>query len=278
MQLTFEHHGVKYVGETNDAKSIAIELEFNGPQPNHFGADKAIKSPVELSGFVGDTRQGGSCNVDTLKMVPHCNGTHTETVGHIVNSAVSVATAAMDVLSVAIVVSVKPVSAERITETYRPKLDDKDSVISSELLHEAIKSVGDATKVRPEALIVRTLPNDVDKCRCEYSSKCPPPFFTIEALQLINKLGIKHLMVDMPSIDRMTDDGFLTNHHLFWNVAEQSHELSSETLQNKTITEMIYVDDAIADGVYALSLQVPAFCCDAAPSRPLILPIKPIEQ
>jgi len=278
MQLTFEHHGVKYVGETNDAKSIAIELQFNGPQPNHFGAAKATRSSLELGGFIGDIGQGGSCNVDTLKMVPHCNGTHTETVRHIVDSAVAVAAAAMDVLSVALVVTVKPVLAKQVTETYRPKLDNDDSIITGELLHQAINRAGDVTKVRPEALIVRTLPNGIDKCRCKYSGECPPPFFTVEAMQLINDARVKHLMVDFPSIDRMSDDGCLTNHHLFWNVVEQSHELSSDTLQEKTITEMIYVEDAIADGVYALNLQVPAFCSDAAPSRPLILPIEPIEQ
>ncbi len=39
---------------------------------------------------------------------------------------------------------------------------------------------------------------------------------------------------------------------------------------DKTITEMIFVDDEIRDGLYLLNLQMPAFPTDAAPCRPVI--------
>ena len=39
---------------------------------------------------------------------------------------------------------------------------------------------------------------------------------------------------------------------------------------DKTITEMIFVDDEIRDGLYLLKLQMPAFHTDAAPCRPVI--------
>ena len=68
----------------------------------------------------------------------------------------------------------------------------------------------------------------------------------------------------------MYDDGLLTNHHLFWKVAENTHQMGSDSRQDRTITEMIYVDDAMGDGWYLLNLQVPAFGTDAAPSRPLL--------
>ena len=273
MQLTFEHQGQQYRCNTNEGKSLAIKLDFEGAQPNHFGTDKASSSVLKLGGFTGDTKLGGSCNVDTLRMVPHCNGTHTETVGHIVNEDIWVGHAAMDAVVVACLVTVKPEASDRVSESYRPKLDQADSVITSKAIERAVAAVGDVEKIKPGALIVRTLPNEVDKCSRAYSEKQPPPFFTVEAMEAINRMNVRHLLVDFPSVDRMYDDGLLTNHHLYWNVVEKSHELSGESWQDKTITEMIFVEDEISDGFYVLNLQVPAFCSDAAPSRPVIFPV-----
>jgi arylformamidase len=211
-------------------------------------------------------------------MIPHCNGTHTETVSHIVNEDIWVGQAAMDVMTVAILATVEPEPAKGITENYRPALDDTDSIITAQSIRQAVAQVGDVTKIRPGALVVRSLPNEVEKCSREYTAKNAPPFFTVEAIEAINELGVRHLLVDFPSVDRINDDGLLTNHHLYWNVNEGSHKLSGETWQDKTITEMIFVEDVIADGVYVLNLQVPAFCSDAAPSRPVMFPARPIEK
>ncbi len=276
MQLTLEHQGAKYVCLMNEARSIAIKLDFEGPQPNHFGTDRASQAVLKLGGFTGDTKQGGSCNVDALKMIPHCNGTHTETVSHIVNEDIWIGHSAMEVLTLAMLVSVTPISAKATSETYRPALDDVDNVVTRESLVRAIAGVGEWKTIRPDALIVRTLPNTVEKCSLAYSSDNVPAFLTVEALKAINEIGVRHLLVDLPSVDRMYDDGLLTNHHIFWNVAEKTHQLSGETRQDKTITEMVFVDDEIADGVYGLNIQVPAFCSDAAPSRPVLIPAKRI--
>lgn len=273
MQLTFEHRGQRYRCNTNEAKSLAIRLDFEGAQPNHFGTEKASSSVLKLGGFTGDTKQGGSCNVDSLRMIPHCNGTHTETVSHIVNEDIWIGHAAMEAVTVAFLVTVKPEIADRVSETYRPALDKTDHVITAKAMQDAITAVGDATRLGPGALIVRTLPNEIDKCSRAYSEKQPPPFFTVEAVETINRLGVRHLLVDFPSVDRMYDDGLLTNHHLYWNVVEKSHELSGESWQDKTITEMIFVEDEISDGIFLLNLQVPAFCSDAAPSRPVVFPL-----
>lgn len=277
MQLTLEHHGAKYVCAVGDAKSIAIKLDFEGPQPNHFGTDKASTSVLRLGGFTGDTKQGGSCNVDSLEMIPHCNGTHTETVSHIVNQDIWVGHAAMDVVTLAVLVTVTPVSAKGTSETYRPPLADADAIITRESLTKALTAIGDVKTIRPDGLIVRTLPNTNEKCSRAYTAENSPPFFTVQALEAINEIGVRHLLVDFPSVDRMYDDGLLTNHHIYWNVVEKTHELSAETWQDKTITEMVYVDDEIRDGICALNIQVPAFCSDAAPSRPVIIPAKSIQ-
>ena len=79
-------------------------------------------------------------------------------------------------------------------------------------------------------------------------------------------------MVDLPSLDRAHDEGRLTAHHLFWNVPEGTHSATTSTKAEKTITEMIYVDDSVPDGYYLLNLQVADWKTDAAVSRPIIFP------
>ena len=277
MQISFKHQNVEYRCSVAEAKSLAIVLDFEGLQPNHFGTEKASNEVLKLGGFTGDTRDGGSCNVDSLEMIPHCNGTHTETVGHIVNEDIWVGHAALDVLSLAFLVTVEPKLAEGIGDTYRPELEPENRVITREMLEKAIAKVGAIQAAKPAALIVRTLPNSNEKCARAYSPESQPPFFTVEACQLINETGIRHLLVDFPSVDRMNDDGLLTNHHMFWNVQERTHELSENTWQEKTITEMIFVADEINDGIYGLNLQVPAFGSDAAPSRPVVFPARAVR-
>lgn len=275
MKLNFEHHGIQCTCATDEAKSIAIKMDFEGSQPNHFGAEKATTSVLKLGGFTGDTSNGGSCNVDVLKMVPHCNGTHTETVSHIVNEDIWIGHAAMNILRVATLITIEPLLAKDAKGvTYRPAFDGGDKVITGEQIEKAVASIGDMKKIRPDALIIRTLPNPIDKCSWAYSEKNYPAFLSIEAIEAVNKIGVRHLLLDLPSVDRMYDDGLLTNHHLFWKVDEKTHKLSEETEQDKTITEMIFVEDEISDGLYAINIQVPAFCSDAAPSRPIVMPLK----
>ena len=40
------------------------------------------------------------------------------------------------------------------------------------------------------------------------------------------------------------------------------------------VTELAFVPESLADGLYLLDLQVPAFATDAAPSRPVLYPIR----
>jgi len=100
-----------------------------------------------------------------------------------------------------------------------------------------------------------------------------PPFFSTEAIKFIVKKNVKHLLVDMPSIDKTLDEGKLSNHRIFWNVEPESFELSERSLTNNTITEMIFVPEFVKDGVYLLNLQIAAFQSDASPSRPILFKI-----
>lgn len=251
--------------------SIAIPLEFTGPQPSHFGAPPAAAQPMTAGGFIGDTRQGGSCNVPVVTLNPHCNGTHTESVAHIVDQPVPVHEAVTDGLMPATLITVKAASAKGIGESYRPPLAEGDSLITAAILQDALK---DCHEVWLEAIVIRTLPNGDDKRFQRYGEDGCPPFFSIEAVDYLTGRGVRHLLVDIPSVDKMHDEGKLTVHHRFWKVPEGSHTLTADTRRDKTITEMIYVPDALADGPYLLALHVPAFCTDVAPSRPWLYPVE----
>jgi hypothetical protein len=72
----------------------------------------------------------------------------------------------------------------------------------------------------------------------------------------------------------MYDEGRLTNHHIFWQVDENTHHLNEHTEHHKTVTEMVYINNAINDGHYLLSLNIAPFQSDAAPSRPLLYPLE----
>ena len=117
-----------------------------------------------------------------------------------------------------------------------------------------------------EALIIRTKPNDHSKMQRQYSGT-NFPYLTIGAMQRIVDAGVQHLLVDLPSVDREEDGGALAAHHLFWNVPVEPNF-------QKTITELIYVPNEIADGSYVLNLQVSNFANDAAPSRPMLFDLE----
>ena len=65
------------------ATSLALELDFDGAQPQHFGAPAARSTPFCTGSFEGDVARGASCNCSSITLIPHCNGTHTESVGHL---------------------------------------------------------------------------------------------------------------------------------------------------------------------------------------------------
>jgi hypothetical protein len=244
---------------------IAIPLKFNGEQPNAFGVEPARSEPCEAGELVGDTRRGGSCNFEQYTFIPHCNGTHTECVGHITKERISVQSCLRDIFMTATLITIEPVYASDTDETYSIAIDPGDRLICRKRLETAKISSS-------RALIIRTLPNDDRKRKRRYFDPVPA-YFTTEAMQLIAETGCVHLLVDLPSIDRLFDEGNLSNHRIFWSVEPKSFETNAKTRLTSTITELIYVPNDIADGEYLLNLQIAPFATDAAPSRPLLFRI-----
>lgn len=267
--------GMRYAVDLARPRSLAILLDFDGAQPNFFAAPRARAEPLRSDAFVGDVGAGGGCNVSALSLVPHCNGTHTEGAGHIVRGGSKACDAVTETFLPALVVSVTPVPAGTCGEDCGPSAEPQDRVIPRAALSTGL---ADFTDDLLTALVVRTLPNDAGKMSRFYDDEDPPAYFTADAMRYAVERGVRHLVVDLPSIDRMRDDGGMTNHHIFWNVPHGTHEPTPDMRADCSVTEMAFVDDGIEDGLYLLNLQLPAFRSDAAPSRPMLHALEPISQ
>lgn len=272
--MKLEINGNIYQIDEKKPLSIAIPLDFYGTQPNAYNVERASSKPCEAGEIVGDTRKGGSVNFEQVRFIPHCNGTHTECVGHITHERISVNDCLQDAFSTAILISVNPESANQTNENYSVELKDDDLLITKKSIEAAISKLNSQI-TNPQSLIVRTLPNDAGKLSRTYLNEIPP-FFSTEAMIFLREIGIKHLLCDLPSIDRIFDEGKLSNHRIFWNVAEGSFDLNAESFVQNTITELIYAANEIADGNYLLNLQIAPFQADAAPSRPILFSLNDI--
>jgi len=249
---------------------VSIPLNFAGRQPNAYGVEPASSAACEYGELVGDTRRGGSCNFDRITLIPHCNGTHTECVGHITNERISVRDCLREAFVAALLISVTPCSPADTAESYSIPYAADDRLITFELLEKAISAEATDNK----ALIIRTMPNDDRKMTRSYDAENIPPFFTTEGVRYIVERGFKHLLVDLPSIDRLFDHGKLSNHRIFWSVEPASFETRENTRRENTITELIYVPTVVEDGAYLLNLQIAPFESDASPSRPILFKMK----
>jgi kynurenine formamidase len=260
MKALIDIEGKQLKVDFSKGYDISIPLDFNGEQPNTYGVKKASSEPFKDDQFIGDTRQGGPCNFETYNFTPHCNGTHTECIGHITNERIDILSSLNEEIIPSTLISITP---KNTSENYKPKLNSDDMVITKEDLELQLKDVDPAFL---NAVIIRTLPNSESKKTRDYT-KDTSTFFSIEAMEYIVILGIDHLLVDTPSVDRLLDEGNLSAHNIFWETNGKALNLNS---QKKTITEMIFVSENINDGTYLLNLQIPAFVSDAAPSRPIL--------
>ena len=242
---------------------ISISLLFNGDQPNTYNVGKAISKPYSDGQFIGDTRKGGPCNFETYSITPHCNGTHTECIGHITRERFSILSSLKEEMILSTLITILPETSQ---ENYNPPLNFEDLVITKKQLEDKLKETNFNCL---DALIIRTLPNTNHKKERDYMQNSSA-FFTIEAMNYIVSLGIKHLLVDMPSVDRLFDGGILSAHNIFWETKDKAFNINTAC---KTITEMIFVPNEIKDGKYLLNLQIAPFSTDAAPSRPILYKI-----
>jgi len=257
--------------ELTNPVSLAAALDFAGPQPRHFGAPAASSRPFSVPGFSGSVVTGASCNCQVLSLIPHCNGTHTECVGHLTREPVDAHRVTPVGLIPALLVSVEPIDAAQTPhESTQPPPQPGDRLVT----RHALEQHWPQAPFESRALVIRTLPNQPDKQRRDYSGSTPP-YLSGEAAALLVERHIEHLVVDLPSIDRTHDEGRLTAHRLFFGLPPGSTTLAEAARARSTITELAYIPDSLLDGAYLLELQVPALGGDAVPSRPLLYSLLP---
>jgi hypothetical protein len=274
---------------TDRGVDLSIPLRFDGAQPNLYGVAAASRSVLVTDGFTGSVPDGGSCNVDAVRLIPHCNGTHTECVGHITRERITLAECWQPRMLTALLISVRPASGP---ETGR---NPHDAAITAAMLAAAAGPwLGGGSELGgdsiPEALIIRALPADTDPFTTYGAAdpvpgtalaSGPTPFFLPEATAWMRDHGVLHLLTDLPSLDPLDSSGLLA-HRAFWGVEPGAVDLPPllSTPGNaarpdpltQTVTELIHVPGNLPDGPGILELHVAPFELDAAPSRPVFHP------
>lgn len=270
MQITFTLNKIVYTVNLAQAQDISIPVHFDDEQLSAFGGPPAKMESYKSGEFLGNVAKGGSCNCEVYTFSPHLNGTHTECVGHISSVPIHVNDLTQDALLPATLITVSPVKAKDTKETYSTKPAPDDLLITKDMLEKTLNKYSDGSMLK--ALVIRTLPNDVDKKVKNYNESMPA-YFSNEAMRFLVSKNVQHLLVDTPSVDRLDDDGKLSNHRIFWGVSAKQKKIAIEDASQKTITELVYVAASIPDSIYFLNLQVAPFEADAAPSRPVLYPV-----
>ena len=232
---------------------ISLPLSNTDQNPIAWYIEKPVIEPVNLENWVGKVSEGSSTNFNNIFFNPHGHGTHTECLGHITNEFYSINQCLKKFFFMAELVSISP--------------EDRngDFVITKNQIENSLNGK------TPEAIIIRTLPNISEKKSKNYSHT-NPPYLLEEAAIYIREIGIKHLLIDLPSVDREEDAGKLLAHKAFWNV-KNTTMLNEDARLDSTITELIYVNDSVSNGTYLLNLHIASFENDASPSKPILYAI-----
>jgi kynurenine formamidase len=241
--IALQLHGNSYSIDLSKPLDISLPLHFNENNPVAWNLTAPKKEPVVFGDWVGSVDKGAPTNFNNIYFNPHAHGTHTECVGHITKEFHSINECLKTFFFIAEVVTV---SLKNI---------NGDAVITKEQLIDGLKT-------SPEAIVIRTLPNTATKSTQKYS-QTNPPYLDVEAAVYLKNIGVTHLLIDLPSVDKEVDGGKLASHNAFWNT-------SGNIRFDATITELIFVPDTVEDGMYLLNLQIAPFHNDATPSKPVL--------
>lgn len=247
------HHGRTFKVDLGKPIDLSIPLREGDSQLRAWWVDPVRMEPVRTDDKVYAVVAGAPVNFRTITFNPHGHGTHTESVGHIAREVYPVGDQLKRYFFTAQLISLRP-------EDRRAPDNKTDQVITLEQLRSAVNE-------RPlEALVIRSLPPHQNETR-DWSGT-NPPYLQSTACAWLRSIGVKHLLLDLPSVDREEDGGVLAAHHAFWDFP---HTVDRE----RTISELLHIPGEVRDGDYLLELQLPHFMNDAAPSRPVLYALLP---
>ncbi|HLF50685.1 cyclase family protein [Flavobacterium sp.] len=254
MKTTIQHKNKTITVDLSKPIDISIPLTNTDANPIAWYIEKPVIEPVVFGDWIGKVSEGSSStNFNNIFFNPHGHGTHTECLGHITKEFYSINQSLKQFFFLAELVSVQP------------EIQGEDWVITKSQIENGLKSK------TPEAIVIRTLPNENDKLSKKYSNT-NPPYLSEAAAIFIRENGIKHLLIDLPSVDKEHDEGKLLAHKAFWNVKDVNN-LNDDARLDCSITELIFVSNEIKDGSYLLNLQIASFENDASPSKPVLYQI-----
>lgn len=258
MKLQLQHNGQTFSVDLSQPIDISIPLSDSDKNPIAWYLDTPKIEPVRFDNWIGAVKEGSSTNFNNILFNPHAHGTHTECLGHITREFYSINQILKNFFCLAGLISITP---ERQGE---------DLVITKKILSDCLTSqaMPHFDKLSATALIIRTLPNKPEKKSKNYSHT-NPAYLSEEATIFLVEKGIRHLLIDLPSVDKEKDEGKLLSHKAFWNVKDVNN-LNADARLEATITEMVYVPDTVKNGLYLLNLQIASFENDASPSKPVL--------
>lgn len=248
MKAIVEYNSRKIEVNISNPIDISIPIDITKKNVNAWYVEDPKIFPENIEGENISVSEGAVVNFNNIHFNPHAHITHTECVGHITKDVHSVNKNLKYFIFLAELVTVVPES------------DGEDFFISEKQLKTALRNK------KRDAIVIRTLPNLEDKKSMKYSNT-NPPYLLEEAAVYLREKGIKHLLIDLPSVDKEKDDGKLLAHNAFWNTA-------GKVRMNATITEFIYVPNHVKDGEYLLNLMIAPFENDATPSKPVLYAIE----
>ena len=152
MITNIQYNDQSYNIDLSKPIDISIPLTASKDNVNAWYINKPNIEPVVDGNWVGKVSEGASTNFNTITFNPHGHGTHTECVGHITPEFYSINKTLDRFFFI----------AELITVT--PEKKDEDLVITKDQIRNTI------TSMTPEALVIRTLPNDENKLSKQYSN------------------------------------------------------------------------------------------------------------
>jgi arylformamidase len=247
MILKIIHQQKEWQIDTHHLHDITIGIN-KSQNVNCYFLDAPTFTYFDSTDFSGNLLNGGSVNCEKISFYAHASGTHTECALHVLKVDFDMRSVEVPVLQLGVLLTIEP------------KLLNDEKVID-ESFFENLDNSNHAT-----VMMVRTLPNSKDKLKQNYSNT-NPPFFTKEAVALLQTKGFKHLITDLPSIDKESDDGKLAAHKT-WFVE------NGNIPKDRTISELVYFSNEVSDAFYFVSIQCPKIETDAVPSSIKLYPVK----
>ncbi|MGB1618174.1 MAG: cyclase family protein [Flavobacteriales bacterium] len=235
---------------TGNGVDLSVPVNPHSGLPRAWYRGPATAEPVRSDGWVGSVAEGGSVNFRDVTFNPHAHGTHTETREHVRDEFHPIDALARS--------GTLPFLVSSLLIDAHPESVGDDWIVPKSALTRHVPWM---KTHQPSAVILRCTNGDVQR---DWSQTNPPYLEAGFAEELV-VLGVQHLLLDLPSVDREVDGGELRAHHAFFGPASAPRE-------GATISELLCVPEGLTAGPGLLAMQVAPFVHDAAPSRPFWFP------